>query len=152
VIGATSAQVHASIRQHTDIPAQNLDEALRALSADRGLQLVYLSESVQSLQTEGAVGELTVDEALTKLLSGSGLVYKYVDENTVSIFPRAVARSRIGDNAALGHDVWDRSRVAQLGREAAQPMALEGDAAASPGASERVEEVVVTAQKRKERI
>src|SRR5438477_5276334 len=85
VIGVSAtAQVHAAIREHTEIPPEPLDLALRTLAKDRGFQLVYLTENVASLQTRGAVGEFTVDEALKKLLSDSRLEYKFVDDHTVS--------------------------------------------------------------------
>src|SRR4030081_3357602 len=72
VIGMTAtAQVHASVRNHTEIPAESLDLALRTLAKERGFQLVYLTENVAALQTRGASGDLTVDEALKKLLSDS---------------------------------------------------------------------------------
>src|SRR5580692_460170 len=87
IIGVTAtAQVHAAVRKHTEIPPEPLDLALRTLAKDRGFQLVYLTENVEALQTRGAVGEFTVDEALKKLLSDSRLEYKFVDDNTVSIF------------------------------------------------------------------
>jgi iron complex outermembrane receptor protein len=89
IIGVTAtAQVQAAIRKHTEIPAEPLDLALRTLAKDRGFQLIFLTENVAALQTRGAVGDYTVDEALKKLLSDSRLDYKFVDDNTVSIFPK----------------------------------------------------------------
>src|SRR5882762_3227248 len=92
IIGVTAtatAQVQAAVRKHTEIPAEPLDLALRSLAKDRGFQLIFLTENVASLQTRGAVGDFTVDEALKKLLSDSRLDYKFVDDNTVSIFPKS---------------------------------------------------------------
>src|SRR3984957_9342983 len=72
IVGVTAnAQVQAAIRKHTEIPAEPLDLALRTLAKDRGFQLIFLTENVATLQTRGAVGDLTVDEALKKLLSDS---------------------------------------------------------------------------------
>src|SRR6266550_4657146 len=62
-----TAQVHAAVRQHTEIPAESLDLALRTLAKDRGFQLVYLTENVAPLKTGGAMGDFTVDEALKRL-------------------------------------------------------------------------------------
>ena len=55
---------HASIKQETHIPPQPLGTALQTLAKDRGFQVVYLTEDVRELKTPGAVGDLTVDEAL----------------------------------------------------------------------------------------
>jgi len=40
-------------------------------------QIAYVSDEVDSRRTQGAVGDLTTNEALTKLLSGTGLTYRY---------------------------------------------------------------------------
>ena len=86
IVGVTAAaDVQASIRKHTDIPAQDLDTALRTLAQEREFQIIYLSEQVQPLFTPGVSGDLTVDEALHSLLNGSGLQYRHVDDKTVSI-------------------------------------------------------------------
>ena len=70
---ATAQDVHAAIKRHITIPAQGSGPALRQLAKDRDVQLVYRSEVVGDRQTSGAVGELTFEEALTKLLAGTGL-------------------------------------------------------------------------------
>lgn len=77
----------ASIKKSTNIPAQELVSALKALARERGFQVVFRSEVVGAKHTQGAVGELTTTEALTRLLQGTNLVYSYLDENTVTILP-----------------------------------------------------------------
>jgi iron complex outermembrane recepter protein len=79
----------ASIRKSTNIPAEGLGPALEALAKDRNFQIVYVSEEINDLRTQGAVGELTPEEALKILLSGTGLTYRYLDDKTVTIIPTA---------------------------------------------------------------
>jgi len=79
--------VQASIKKSTNIPAQQLAPALKALAYERGFQVVFLSEVVRAKETQGAVGELTTTEALTRLLEGTNLKYSYLDDKTVTIFP-----------------------------------------------------------------
>src|SRR5260221_5557327 len=101
IIGVTAtAQVQAAVRKHTEIPPEPLDLALRSLAKDRGFQLIFLSENVASLQTRGAVGDFTVEEALKRLLSDSRLDYKFVDDNTVSIFPKTDPASSMSSDRA----------------------------------------------------
>jgi len=126
---SAEAQVRSAIRQHTEIPAESLDLALRTLAKERGFQLVFLTENVASLKTRGAVGDFTIEEALKKLLDDSPLAYKFVDANTVSIYPRSDPTSSLGEDAS-----------------AAAPRQ------ASLDASDALAEVVVTAQKRSERL
>jgi outer membrane receptor protein involved in Fe transport len=84
-------EAHAALRRPINIPAQNLGTALQMLARERELQVVYFSGSVDSLDTPGAIGDLTVDEVLSRLLSGSGLVYRYLDDKTVTIVPAGAA-------------------------------------------------------------
>src|SRR5687768_2862909 len=87
-----AAEAQAAIRRQTHIPAQNLGPALQSLAKEHSFQLVYVSEEVDVLQTQGAVGEFTPEEALTRLLTGTGLTFKYLDEHTVTILPAAPAK------------------------------------------------------------
>src|SRR6266446_6097353 len=88
IIGlAVADDVRASIKRPTNIPAQGLGPALQTLAKDRNFQVVYVSEEVNSLRTHGAVGEFTSQEALKALLSGTGMTFRYLDKNTVTIIP-----------------------------------------------------------------
>jgi len=164
---ALAADVQASIRKPTNIPAQGLAPALQALSRERGFHLVFVSEDVEDQRTAGAVGNLGVDEALQKLLSGTGLTYQYIDESTVSILPIASVptsslspRSHAGAQATVlgvalgGSDVWSRYRMAQAegggGTPPASASASEADGRGITAG--KLEEIIVTAQKRVERI
>ncbi len=82
-----AADADAAIRRPTDIPAQPLAPALQFLVKERDIQLVYRAELVGSHKTSGASGNLTAVEALTQLLSGTGLTYKYLDDKTITILP-----------------------------------------------------------------
>jgi iron complex outermembrane receptor protein len=160
LVGATAtAQVHAAIKKHTDIPEQNLGDALRALANSRGVQLVFLSDDVETRHTSGAVGDLTVDETLKKLLSGSQLEYRYVDETTIAIYhganASATSQGPLGDDAepigSANSSMWDRFRLAQVDQG---PPATVGSGGTSSSSNEpvRLEEVIVTAQKKEERL
>src|SRR5262249_12257883 len=113
------ADAQASIKQFTDIPAQGLGAALQTLAKERQISVVYVSEEIASRQTAGAVGELTADEALTELLQGSGLTYRYVDDETVTIVPVATASAVKKEEKAKEakeaqkKSFWDPFRVAQ---------------------------------------
>ena len=75
----------AAIRKFTDIPAEKLGPALQTLAKDYDFQVLYRTEIVNTLKTQGVSGSLTSDEALGKVLSGTGLTYKYLDDKTVTI-------------------------------------------------------------------
>ena len=86
IVGFSFAQESQAIaRKYTNIPAQGLGPALQLLANERNVQVVYVSEDVNGVQTAGAVGNLTLDEALSSLLTGTGLRFKYLDERTVTV-------------------------------------------------------------------
>ena len=161
---------HAAIRKPTNILAQELGSALKEFAASRDLQLLYFTDTVRHLQTSGAVGEITADEALTKILNGTGLTYRYIDDRTVTILPvgeaaqgKAPGRHAIPLSAGTQADdakeaqntrnFWDRFRLAQVDPEkTASDGRVEGTSAASQGTPVKLEEIVVTAQKREERL
>ena len=87
LVGPLQARADAAAipRQPTRIAAQELARALQTLANDRNVQLVYRSELVADRRTEGASGVLTLEEALTQILRGSGLVYRYLDTDAITI-------------------------------------------------------------------
>ncbi|HEY7888524.1 MAG TPA: TonB-dependent receptor [Steroidobacteraceae bacterium] len=77
----------AITRIETSIPSQALGPALTELAQSRDMQVLYFTSEVTDLRTSGASGNLTADEALSRLLSGTGLTYRYVDATAVTIVP-----------------------------------------------------------------
>lgn len=156
----------ASIRRETNIPAQPLAHALQVFAKQRGLVLAYRSEVVGDRQSTGAEGEFTTDEALTRILSGTGLTYRYLDDKTVTIVlvsaaPPATTRSQVegqGGTAVLDGDnkvgFWDKFLLAQATSGQSQNAASPAPSTTTKeGATEgQLQEVVVTAQKRRERL
>jgi iron complex outermembrane recepter protein len=152
----------ASIRKLTNIPAEELAPALQALAKDYDFQVLYRTEIVSNLRTQGAVGTLTPDEALGKVLSGTGLTFKYLDDKTVTIVTSSVtgsmpsttqnASSGSTDNTSSNKEVGKKSsqefRVAQLDQNAVGPQTIKNSGEKDEGLAE----IIVTAQKREERL
>lgn len=92
VVGLSAADdAKAAIRKSTQIPAGGLGPALQTLAKDYGFQVLYRTEVVGELRTQGAAGTMTAPEALHQVLSGTGLSFKYLDDNTVTIIPTATS-------------------------------------------------------------
>jgi len=156
IVGLSMADdARASIRKRTDIPAEELGTALRTLAKERGFQLMYLSDTVEPLHTAGAVGEFTTDEALTRILSGTGLTYRYLDAKTVTILPAsAIPQASTPAQAGGGATSSDKEgkkdssggfRVAQVDQgQASEPSTVRQDEQASKKKPVQLEEVVVT--------
>jgi iron complex outermembrane recepter protein len=139
LVGITCANdVEAAIRRPTNIAPQELAPALQMLAKDRAIQLIYRSDLVKDQRTSGAAGDLTFDEALTQLLSGTGLTFRYLESNAITIVPLQ-AQEPPGASEKSDDD---------------SPRS-DGRAAATPGSNDgriALEEVIVTAQKREERL
>src|ERR1700678_1712928 len=84
---ATADNTSASMRKPIHIAAQDLGPALKQLAQSRGLQVLYLFNTVRDLRTRGANGDITANEAFDQLLDGTGLTFRYLDENTVTVVP-----------------------------------------------------------------
>jgi iron complex outermembrane receptor protein len=145
---------HASIRKDTNIPPEGLGAALEALAKDYDFQVLYRTEIVKDLKTQGALGSLTSDEALGKVLSGTGLSYKYLDASTVTIVPLATAQAATTaaqSNQTSGRDNSKEAgkkssqdfRVARVDQTAAGPQVASSDQNSKQERA-KLEEVIVT--------
>lgn len=67
------------------IEAQALRTALDAYSEQSRMQLFYSTDLVKAKKTTGVSGKLSNKEALQKLLKGSGLNFKVIDDNTITL-------------------------------------------------------------------
>ncbi|MGO3843115.1 MAG: TonB-dependent siderophore receptor [Alcaligenes pakistanensis] len=63
------------------IAAQPLAAALEKLGAQAGLQIFYLPEAVKGINAPSVSGSLTADQALSRLLAGTGLEFRRNGKN-----------------------------------------------------------------------
>ena len=84
-VTATSAAAEPARVAITAIASQPLDSALNALSRQTGLQFVYNAEVAGNPRTPAVPGGLSPEAALTQLLAGSGLRFRYLNAGTVTI-------------------------------------------------------------------
>jgi len=71
---ALSAQAQNSKPAQVNIPAGDLVAALDTLARQSGTQFVYRADQLKGLRTQGVQGNLPADQALDRVLSGSGHV------------------------------------------------------------------------------
>jgi hypothetical protein len=87
---AAVAQSHQQRAVTVDIPAQPLAEALAKFARQTGLQVVYVSGVVRNQQSHAISAGLSSEEALARLLEGTGLRFEYLTAHSVRILPAAV--------------------------------------------------------------
>jgi catecholate siderophore receptor len=68
-----------------DLPAQPLAQSLNALARQSGVQIIFLTDVAQGLQAPALRGTLEVQEALQRLLAGSGLQVRAQDGRTFTV-------------------------------------------------------------------
>jgi outer membrane receptor for ferric coprogen and ferric-rhodotorulic acid len=76
-----------------EIPAQSLDAALAAFSAVTRVQVLVSSDVTQGVRSPGLRGSYAKDEALARLLAGTGLEASYIDSDSVTLEKRLATGS-----------------------------------------------------------
>jgi iron complex outermembrane receptor protein len=127
-IGAPHAALaQSSDRHHFDIPAGDLGEALTLLGQQAEREVVFSADIARGKRCGAVRGDLTAKEALDKLLAKSGLTYRLPESGPVVVeaFPDPLEKG--GPTAGSSSERPD-------------------------GKTAQIEEVIVTAQKREERL
>ncbi len=136
-----------------NIQPQGLDTALLQFSKQSGISVSAPSTSLSGKKSVGVSGELVVEQALKALLEGTGLTYKRMNDHTVAVGIR-------GEKEAWSDEGARGMRLARSETDASHGAGTEGQSSTAQGESsvtstERptsVEEIVVTAQKRAQRM
>ena len=125
-IGSVQAQAQAQqnalvARKSFNIRTTDLGKALTLFADRAGLKLVFPSARVAGRMTAGLDGSYTNDEALARLLAGTGLTYEFVSTNAVTI---------IDPNVSTGGDLNDVNLPIDF--EALAPVVVAGSGATVP--------------------
>ncbi len=162
-------QVRAQQLVNLNLPAQPLADALRELGFASNTNIIFDPSLVKGITAPPLNGPATAEQLLARLLTGTQLRYKFVDERTVSLMPAAGRPAgKVTDQRTSALDSADRHgatehalRLARGGSgtestqrtASANSSAEQQDAESSAGdATTRVQEIIVTAQKRSERL
>ncbi len=125
-----------------NIPSQPLPLALKAFAAQGHVQILYAYSALAAGRGNAVVGNLDTRAALDELLRNTGFQASYTSDNEVTIV-RAAASDTSPTKAADG-SATDRARTPAQGKSNAST-------ASDPGGVQ-LEEVIVTSQKREERL
>ncbi len=141
-----AAQAIAGTPRKIDVPAGQLTTALKALAAQSGVEFVYSTDQLEGLRTNGVHGELTAEKAVAKLLEGTNLKVTVHESGALLIAPA----SGPAISGALTR-VEPGLRVAQSGAEDVKTAGASAGQQ-SESSDPTIQEVIVTAQKRAERL
>jgi iron complex outermembrane receptor protein len=150
---AAHAQNDVSVSVKLNIDAQPLPAALNQWASQTGyMVLIPTEDGAQDLIAPHIHGAYTPEDGLKLLLAKSGFKYEVVSPHTVSIRPIKEKR-REDDRAATASEPGGVARLAQSDTKAAAPSPDIGEVQ-KPNEDRKniIQEVIVTAQKREERL
>lgn len=147
-LGLAQASVAQMARQNLEIKRQPLRLALKDLGEKTGLQIMFRAEDVakEAREAPQVSGNLSVEEALDTLLKGRGLTYRFVTPTMVLVSKSGPATTSL----ALATE--EPVRLAQLDTAAVSASQQAAPAATDGSSGLKLDEIVVTAQKRAENI
>ena len=145
-----TVQADAQVTVKFNLPSQSLAESLRAVASQTQTNILFDRVLVHGLMAQALDAQLNLDQAMRRLLAGTGLTYRKTDEKTVVI----VVADKTGDPSTT-HDTASPSSPAPTQHlassagltansiDAQSSMAKDSDAT-------RLEEITVTARRREE--
>src|SRR6266404_2032470 len=107
-----------------DIPAQPLTQALAAFRRQTGLQLIYVSSVISKQRSQAVAAGLNADEALGRLLQGTGLRFEHLSPRSIRIFAGLVAPRETTPRGLTGEVRHEVLITASRGAEMLQDMPI----------------------------
>lgn len=101
--GVQAQEIPVSI----SIPAQSLDAALEQLGEQTGLQIFYLPEMVRGLNVPNVSGSLTADQALRRVLAGTGIEFRRTGKNVSLSRPTSGEMTQLTPVTVTGTSLTD---------------------------------------------
>jgi len=134
-----------------DIPSQAATAALNLLGRQSNQQVLYLYDEVLGISTQAVEGRYTLDAAIDRMLSGTGLVARRNDRGVVTVSPVGRDREPIGGSEMSPTTRRGGGLFAAIAAAFANSgNAQETDAQQTSGFA--LEEVVVTARRVEENV
>ena len=125
---------------HFDLPRQPLADSLRAIGSQTHTNILFDPPLVAGREAPALKADMTPQQALSRLLSGTGIEFDYLSETTVVLAAQSAPGVGSGTTNGLEVSAGHAVGVAAMDRRASS-----ADAVAP-------EEVLVTAQKKEERL
>ena len=125
---------------HFDLPRQPLADSLRAIGSQTHTNILFDPPLVAGREAPALKADVTPQQALSRLLSGTGIEFDYLSETTVVLAAQSALGAGSGTTNGLKVSARHAVGVAAMDRRASSMEAV------AP------EEVLVTAQKKDERL
>lgn len=155
LVGLATSAAAADLTYSFNLPEQALVDTLRAIGRQTTMNIVFAPETVDDARSPAIRGDLTLEEAITRALGRTQLQAKQATANSILI-ERLATPSDNKHRFVHIEDGGSPTGADPAGQSAAQGASAAGEGAQdSSGSSEatvQLEEVLVTAEKRTERL
>lgn len=147
-----TVQADAQVTVKFNLPSQSLAESLRAVASQTQTNILFDRVLLHGLMAQALDAQLNLDQAMRRLLAGTGLTYRKTDEKTVVI----VAADKTGDPSTT-HDTASpgnpapTQHLASTAGSTANTIDAQSSMAKDKDAT-RLEEITVTARRREENL
>lgn len=135
---------YASEARNFNIPPGDLAPALESLAKETGLELIFQPDELKGMRTQGVSGTLSPQEAVAKLINGTRLTIRTDSAGAILIAAPIAASAATGQATNL--------RLAQTTENQSSQKSDSSADESESSSSGKLEEIVVTAQKRLERL
>lgn len=146
LVAANPLPAFATELHQFDITASTNTLAIQDFAAQSGVQILAPAKDLEGKKLHDVSGQLATDDALNAMLKGTGLSHRYVGERTVALVNENTTGAR---QKPAGFR--NRFRLAQVERSG-NTESDERSTAAAEASVDSLEEIVVTANKRVERL
>jgi len=155
-IGVAAASEPQSVTQF-DLPTQPLAESLRAVASQTNINIVFDTPLVRPFTGPPLKDKLTLDQALTRLLAGTGLTYEFLSNHTVLLKPSESLSASPPSSDAVAENAVTRLAQADSPADGARvegnsTSRIDNSVSAREGPETKLEQIIVTAQKHEERL
>jgi outer membrane receptor protein involved in Fe transport len=145
-----------SVKYDLRIPKQPLSNALQEFAKQSGIQIIFFSQVTDGFEAPSIVGKYTAADALRQMLDHTGLSFREINPKTIEVQAKDAIDDRKSSAAPFSKSeknwvINQSDEDATEGSNAAIPSSgVSADVPEAAGTT--LDEIVVTAQKRSERL
>jgi iron complex outermembrane recepter protein len=149
------AYAQATATAHFDLPSQSLADSLRAIGSETKTDVLFNPKLVAGLRAPALKADLTAQEAIRQLLKGTGLRSELLNSATVIVtdrkVPAAPASGKLPSRTTEDSSPRSGDAASQNQTEASTRDQMKASTQSQTEVA-TLQEVVVTAQKREEKV
>jgi iron complex outermembrane recepter protein len=136
-----------------DVPSEDASSAIRDFASQAHVQILVAGENVMEKHLHPVSGEFSTEQGLRLLLADSGLSPQYVGDRSIALVKASDANSASQDSAKEGKKSSSEDfRMAQLDQGKTSSVAPAVKQTTGSNSEVGLTEIIVTAQKREERL